>query len=174
MPATTYKSPPAANQARIPLDQLLDMSLLAAAGDLVEILHDPTHSQVPGRLTLAQLVTASGVVAGGVVLGALVSDAPGVANVNDYAPAGFGNLSGGLDITPNVGDTTLTGLIAGAEGQTVEIRNVSATDNLILSNQNAASSASNRFRASLDLILAPGQRTIAVYRAGAVNRWSIG
>lgn len=93
---------------------------------------------------------------------------------NNYNPAGFGTGVGRMDITPGAGGSNLTGLAAGADGQIVLICNISATDTLTLNNQNAGSSAVNRFRFSGDLALPPGARSWCVYYGGSVNRWSMG
>lgn len=96
------------------------------------------------------------------------------ATVNDYNPATFGVGVGRVDVTPASGGTTLTGWIAGGDGQIVLVTNISATDFLTLANQNAGSSAINRFRGSGDISLPPFGRCWMVYYGGSVNRWSTG
>lgn len=74
-----------------------------------------------------------------------ISNAFGVATVNDFSPGGAWPATHVLRLTPNGGGTTLTGLLAGEAGQLVRICNISAIDNLTLTHEDAGSSAANRF-----------------------------
>ena len=65
-------------------------------------------------------------------------------NVNDYNPSG---LSGALALRIGGGaaDRTITGLAGGSDGRIITITNIGATNSLIISNENASSTAANRF-----------------------------
>ena len=111
----------------------------------------------------------------GVMLPTYLSNIITVASTNNYDPGGgFPTAVGRIDINPNTVNSTLTGMISAADGQQVFIYN-SGTFNLVLTIQDAASSANNRFRGlGSSLTLPPGARTLALYYAGSVNRWSVG
>jgi hypothetical protein len=92
---------------------------------------------------------------------------------NDYNPGGgFPAGIGRLDLNPNAGATTLNGLAAGADNQTVIVSNINGANNLTLANQNAGSAAANRFRGVADTVLVPGGSTQVTYYT-AVSRWVI-
>lgn len=142
----------------------------------------PQPPIVVGSVNQVLTVTSTGVVGfapasggGAATLGTYLAPTTLAAGAtNNYNPASFGTGVGRLDITPGAGGSNLTGLIAGGDGQIVLMCNISATDTLTLNNQNAGSSAVNRFRFSGDLALPPGARSWLVYYGGSVNRWSMG
>ncbi len=76
-----------------------------------------------------------------------------------------------LDIDPNAGASSISGLLAGTDGQLVYLFNPDVANNLTLLNQSAASLAANRFQGSDDFILVPENGIFVCYYAGAVNRW---
>ncbi len=91
---------------------------------------------------------------------------------NDVNPGGgWPTDIGRLDVTLAGGNANWTGLVAGVDGQAVLISNIDAANTLTLNNQNAGSSAANRFRSSADAVLGPGATVLATYYAGTVNRW---
>lgn len=126
-------------------------------------------------VTAPNVVAFAGAGSGGIALGALITP-PQLSSgaTNNFSPVGFTTATNRADITPGAGGSNLTGWIAGADGQIVLVCNISATDNLTFNNQNAGSSAVNRFRGSGDILIPPGGREWMVYYGGSVNRWSIG
>lgn len=111
-------------------------------------------------------------------LGALsgyVSATVTAASTNDFNPgSSFPTGYGRVDINPTTNDVTLTGLLAGTDSQEVFIRNVGSTYSVTFTNASSSSAAANRFTASGDFVLGPGQRTLAVYYSSPSPRWSIG
>lgn len=105
--------------------------------------------------------------------GFITYNAP-TATVNNTAPAGFGPTVGRVDVTLGAGAATnFTGLTAGVDGQALLLCNTDATFALTLNNQNAGSTAANRFAGSGDRVLAPGQTAYLMYYGGTINRWRI-
>lgn len=81
-------------------------------------------------------------------------------------PTGFGRL----DLNAAAGAANVTGLEAGVDGQQMVIRNLPGSgNNVTLNNQNAGSSAANRFQGlslaspNADVILAPGSAILLMY-----------
>jgi hypothetical protein len=73
---------------------------------------------------------------------------------NNLAPTGFGPTVAFLDIDISAGNSVVTGLAGGADGQTVTITPVNSGSNtLTLNSLDSGSSAANRFRLSTDVIL---------------------
>lgn len=111
-------------------------------------------------------------------MGAYITAAAAAGANNNFNPGGVppwpGTLSapyGRLDITAPAA-WALTGLLAALDGQLVIVRNASAF-NGTLDSQNAGSAAANRFANSFDLGLLSGASVELVYYTGAVNRWVV-
>jgi len=111
--------------------------------------------------------------AGIVELGPYLSVASVSGVTNNFNPGGAWPTIGRLHIDTTAGNTELTGLIAGTDGQMVLIRNTGA-NNLQLDNANAGSAAANQFQAIGDFVMIQNGRVFAVYYAGVINKWSIG
>lgn len=77
-----------------------------------------------------------------------------------------------LFVNTTNGDATFTGLVAGADGQLVWVWN-QGTNLLTLANQNAGSTAANRFR-GLDDILIPANGSVLIFYDASVSRWVMG
>ncbi|MGE0604837.1 MAG: DUF2793 domain-containing protein [Xanthobacteraceae bacterium] len=103
----------------------------------------------------------------GLALEGEVSPAEIGADQNDYAPSGFAGASV-LRLSTDA-TRSLTGLAGGAAGRVVIIQNIGGSP-LRLKNENAASSAANRFALSADITLAANQCAVLRYDAGA-SRW---
>jgi hypothetical protein len=75
-----------------------------------------------------------------------VSAAPATTQ-NNYAPAGFTSATTRLLLTAAAGDSTITGLLATgfADGQSLLIRNMSSTDQLVFPHLSGSSAATNQF-----------------------------
>ena len=73
-------------------------------------------------------------------------------DVNNYNPTGLATATT-LRIDGGAADRNITGLTAGVDGQIIDLINIGATNNLTLNNQNASSSAANRFLLPADVIL---------------------
>ncbi len=108
-----------------------------------------------------------------VALGAYLLAAVPAGSSNDFNPGGAWPTIGRLDVTLALGAATLTGLVAGTDGQLVLLFNADPANNLTLDNQNAASAAANRFEASGNWSIVPGGALWLAYYAGTVNRWRI-
>lgn len=98
---------------------------------------------------------------------------------NDVNPGGGWPVSfGRLDLNAAAGVANVTGLVAGSDGQQVLVRNLpSSGNNITLNNQNAGSTAANRFQGlnlaspNADVILVPGASMLLMYYGGALNYW---
>jgi hypothetical protein len=97
----------------------------------------------------------------------------GAGPFNDVSPTGFNALTGRLDLSNSGASVNVTGLVAGADGQGIILRNAGASFNITLQSQNAGSLAANRFVISADITLTPLNAVLAVYYAGSINRWVI-
>lgn len=99
---------------------------------------------------------------------------------NDYTPGGSPAWPGtaaapyGRLFLTLAADANLTGLVAGLDGQQVQIVNVSG-GNLTLNDQNAGSAAANRFQTGPGggVILGAGASIHMIYTAGSINRWVV-
>lgn len=107
----------------------------------------------------------------------IVSATLGTGPINDYDPSGWGTTVAVLYLTPASGGSTLDGLVAGSNMQTVLIINAEAaggSDDITLENQSSSdSTAANRFMGSGNLSIVPGGRVLAVYLGGSIGRWSV-
>lgn len=78
-----------------------------------------------------------------------------------------------LDLVP-AGAATLTGLLAGIDGQIVVTRNASATQTVTLPSLSASSSAANEFSGGGGgVILPPLASCNLTYYGGTVQKWVI-
>lgn len=91
------------------------------------------------------------------------------ADVNDYAPTGFSTCFL-LRIDGGAANRNITGLAGGAAGRVVIVANVGATNNLVLVDESASSSAANRFALIAGITLAPDE-TVALVYDGTSSRW---
>ncbi len=98
------------------------------------------------------------------------------ASTNDYDPGGgFPTSIVRLDITTSVNDNTLTGLLAGTDGQQLTIRNIGATFNLILTISSGSSTAANQFYGQgTAKAIPPGSIARVTYYSLPNPRWAIG
>jgi hypothetical protein len=90
-------------------------------------------------------------------------------NVNDYNPAGLSSASA-LRINGGAADRTITGLAGGVDGRIITIANIGSSNNLILSNADAASTAANRFQLSGNVVLPPNT-SLALRYDGTSSLW---
>jgi len=113
--------------------------------------------QATGNLTLPRGIVLSGVIAPSQI----------TANQNDYAPTGFSAASVvriSTDASRNI-----TGLAGGAEGREIIVINAGANP-AVLKDENASSTAANRFGFGSDLTLAAKQGATLIYDGNAA-RW---
>jgi hypothetical protein len=107
--------------------------------------------------------------------GALITyDSPsGISNNVNPGWATDPNTDGRINVDTTAGNAEWTGLLATGvnDGTGILITNV-GPNNLQLDTQNAGSTAANQFYASGNLVLVPGQGTLAVYY-GAAALWFI-
>lgn len=92
------------------------------------------------------------------------------ANQNDYNPTGFA-FCGKLRVDPSA-SIVITGLAGGYDGREVILSNSSTDYLIILTNQDTASSAANRFDLpnGFPFFLMPGDRIVLAY-SSASSRW---
>lgn len=92
---------------------------------------------------------------------------------NNLEPVGFGTGTQRLEITANSSGSTLTGLQAGEDGQTIMIVNIAASGSLTIDEQSSSSTAANRFLSNANAtVAAAGGSVIAQYSAPQ-QRWII-
>ncbi len=91
-------------------------------------------------------------------------------NVTPAAPA-IGTINR-LKVDTTAGAANFTGLVAGADGQLLWILNVGANA-LTLNNQNAGSTAANRFSGVDDFII-PANDSLLIYYDTTIARWIMG
>jgi hypothetical protein len=122
------------------------------------------------RLIDAMLAELYGSVGGSGTAGVLITNTPGAGTITGFAPTGFGVTTDRLDVVSDAANTTLNDMTAGFDGQRIRIRNT-GTGTLYLINENAGSTAANRFKGAGDVGIAPNDCVDVVYYAGSVNRW---
>lgn len=106
----------------------------------------------------------------GLELIAVSPAALGLGDNNDYAGIGTSSFA---RLSADAGGSTLTGIVAGADGRMIVIVNVSA-NTLTIAHENAGSAAANRFLSTTgaNLTLTQDDIAIAVYDA-ATARWRV-
>lgn len=90
-------------------------------------------------------------------------------DVNDYAPTGFATASV-VRQDGGAANRNITGLAGGADGLDVVILNIGTTNNLVLKNESASSTAANRFTLGGDVTIGPGQSAHLWYDSTS-SRW---
>lgn len=111
---------------------------------------------------------------GAAVAATRLSDVITAASTDDYNPGGgFLVGVGRLDINASTVDSTITGMVAGSDGQQIMIRNI-GSKNVILTLEGASSAVANRFYSEGDFALLPGGSCRATYYALPNPRWTIG
>jgi hypothetical protein len=119
---------------------------------------DLTHDQVNGATAVFNWK-------GVVTPTALVGD------VNDYGGCDGATV---CKVSGGAADRTITGIASGTNGRDLKVCNSGTTNKITLAEQNALSSATNRFFfGGPNLTLRPRACTTLWYDAGTVNRWSV-
>lgn len=95
-------------------------------------------------------------------IGGIISPAQITANTNDYAPTGF-STAAVLRLSSDA-PRNITGLAAGTSAREVRILNIGAQD-IVLTNNDAASSAANRFLLGANVTLNPSEGIVIWYDA---------
>jgi hypothetical protein len=90
-------------------------------------------------------------------------------NVNDYNPANLATAAI-LRIDGGAADRTITGLASSVNGRIITLTNIGSSNKLILSEQNASSTAANRFLSSANIELPPNTSVALRYDATS-SRW---
>lgn len=96
-----------------------------------------------------------------------ISPAQITANQNDYDPSGLSNAST-LRLSTDA-SRNITGLAGGTDGRLMVVHNV-GSNNIVFKDEDAGSTAANRFALSSDLTLSADQCAIFQYDAAA-SRW---
>lgn len=89
-------------------------------------------------------------------------------NVNDYAPTGIATAQ--ILRLASDAERTITGLAAQTAGTVLQLRNINASDSILLAAESASSTAANRFAAAATI--AAGQAVTITYD-GTASRWFI-
>ena len=120
---------------------------------------------VVGNTTISNTLTTRSLTLSGIVTPTVIS-----ANTNDWAPGTTGvfEVRASANSSVNV-EYNVTGLVAGANGQVVVITNT-GTAPMVLKNQDAGSSAANRF-AFPNHIKLYGSQTLPLYYDGISQKW---
>jgi hypothetical protein len=90
------------------------------------------------------------------------------ANQNNYNPTGLDDAS--VLLLSSDASRNITGLAGGADGRIMTVVNIGATNPIVLKNENASSTAANRFALTGDLTLAAKQSAMLMYDSTA-SRW---
>jgi hypothetical protein len=90
-------------------------------------------------------------------------------DVNDYNPTGL-SAALALRIDGGAADRNIRGLAGGSDGRIVTITNVGSTNNLVIKNQDAGSTAANRFLLPADTTL-PINTALAFRYDATSSRW---
>ncbi len=113
----------------------------------------------------------------GIVGGYLLYASPSGTNNNVNPGGAWPTGISRLDVTLGSGNADWTGLLAGVDGQLVEIFNADSANTLTLDanpgGSVAGSLAANRFQYVGSLALPPGATAIAIYTAGSINLWRL-
>lgn len=154
----TFTGTPAAPTASAGTNttQLATTAFVTTADNLKAPLASPTFT---GTHTVSEADVVTGI----------ISPAQITANTNDYAPTGF-------SVASNVRVNTdacraITGLAGGASGRRVYLHNVGTFD-ILLTKEDSASTAANRFAIPHPLILQPNS-TICLWYDTASSRWRV-
>ena len=120
---------------------------------------------VVDNITISNTLTTRSLTLSGIVTPTVIS-----ANTNDWAPGTTGvfEVRASANSIVNV-EYNVTGLVAGANGQVVVITNT-GTAPMVLKNQDAGSSAANRF-AFPNHIKLYGSQTLPLYYDGISQKW---
>ncbi len=147
-------------------------SYVLTAGNACELVY---YTGTINAWVIASGATTGGGGGGGGT-GTLVSVTVTAASTNNYNPgSGFPTAIGRLDIDPTTNDVTLTGLLAGIDGQQVIIRNVGTGGFAItLAVADAGSAAANQFTGQGDALISQGNQLYAVYYATPTPGWAVG
>ncbi|MDN3278772.1 hypothetical protein QWJ07_31235 [Frankia sp. RB7] len=142
----------------------------------------PAVAELGYDATKKEALIGDGATAGGVRLQKknireILTPAQITVNQNDYSPTGLKHAAA-LVLTTDA-SRNVTGLVAasatdGTDGREVTIYNA-GSNNLVLQDQNASSSAANRFDlGGADVTLGPKQSLTLRYRTqGSLNRWEV-
>lgn len=91
------------------------------------------------------------------------------ADVNDYAPTGIGAVAI-LRLTSNA-SRSITGILAGTAGRVLKLLNV-GSNNIVLSDADAGSTAANRFSFGASITLKAGESAVVWYDT-TQSRWAL-
>lgn len=124
-------------------------------------------TNLTGAVTMTGTVTLSGTAIVEALRGSAISPAQITGNQNDYNPANLADatiLRLSSDASRNI-----TGLQGGADGRILAIHNIGA-QNIVLTDEDAASSAANRFALRVDATIRPDNLAILIYD-NTSQRW---
>jgi hypothetical protein len=107
-------------------------------------------------------------VGGSFALSGEISPAQITADQNNYDPAAYDFETSVLRLTSNA-SRTISGIVDGVDGRVLTILNV-GTNPIVLSNQNASSTATNRFAIGANITIGPDQGLSLIYDSTS-QRW---
>lgn len=98
-------------------------------------------------------------------LGTYITVAPAAGSYTNYNPAGFGPGVGRLDIDTSAGNVELVSLIAGTDGQLLNVSNT-GPNTLLLDTPG--------FRLPGQMAIVENDAQLLCYYAGSINKWCMG
>jgi hypothetical protein len=134
----------------------------------------PVNEPIPLGLN-GQVLTMLGTVprfagagAGGVTLGAFAEIILPAGTVNDLDPVPVGPPAwpatyGRIDLNTDAGPVTITGILAGKDGQVVWLRNSGTSNDAVFSANDSGSAAPNRIIFYFNVIMVPQQCGLLCY-----------
>lgn len=123
----------------------------------------------PTTTSMSSYHTATNIASGGIVVNSFLTPAQITSNQNDYAPTGI-NRSYIIRLSSDA-SRDITGIVAGRDGEKKILINVGSAD-IVLRDENASSTAANRFALTADLTLV-GDDTAEIWYDGTTDRWRV-
>lgn len=153
-------------------------NLISGSGITVSGADNSGASRSDRTVALASTIPSARTFSGNVTLGAqllktgIISPTSLSSNQNDYNPTSLSTAS--IVRQDCSADVTITGLQGGSDGREIILENISAANTITLSNQDASSSAANRFILPGGVNVAlPFGRTVKLIYDGTSSRWRI-
>lgn len=141
------------------------------AGNVVQVVYDATRGafqvvNYPNN-QFPSIVAGNATFTGTFALTGVIAPSALGASVNDWNPTGLDSAS--IIRASASAAVNITGIAGGSAGRQLTVENIGAI-NITLTNQDAASSAANRFALPRPLVLRPNQAVTLTYD-GTTSRW---
>lgn len=142
---------------------LVDPVLTSALGDVVGIEYNSTSTSVSASHIGLKVQD------GGIAISTAISPAQITSNQNDYAPTGY-NQNYILRLNSDA-SRDITGIVAGKPGELKLIINVGSSD-IVLKDENAGSTAANRFALNADVTI-QADESVQIWYDATSSRWRV-